>query len=328
MGNLKLLRRTFLHFAAGAAALPAMTRIVNAQAYPSRPVRILAGFPPAGSVDITARLIGQWLSERLGQQFIIENRPGAGANLATEAVAKAPPDGYTLLLTSSTDAWNATLYGNLKFNFIRDIVPVATISRGMGVLVVNPSVPVKSLPELIGFAKESPGKVTIASAGVGSGPHMYWELLRSMTGINMLHVPYRGGGPALTDLVAGQVQAYFSTLIAAIQYIRAGTLRPLAVSAATRADILPDVPAVAEFVPGYEATAWFGLAAPRGTPSEIVEKLNKEVSASIANPAMKARFAELGDTMFASSPTDFAKLIAADTEKWAKVIRAAGIKAE
>jgi tripartite-type tricarboxylate transporter receptor subunit TctC len=327
MGN-RLLRRTFLHFAAGAAALPAMSRLAMAQAYPLRPVRILAGFPPAGSVDITARLIGQWLSERLGQQFIIENRPGAGANLATEAVAKAPPDGYTLLLTSSTDAWNATLYGNLKFNFIRDIVPVATISRGMGVLVVNPSVPVKSLPELIALAKENPGKITIASAGVGSGPHMYWELLRSMTGINMLHVPYRGGGPALTDLVAGQVQAYFSTLIAAIQYIRAGTLRPLAVSAATRADIMPDVPAVAELVPGYEATAWFGLAAPRGTPSEIVEKLNKEVSASVANPAMKTRFTELGDTMFASSPTDFAKLIAVDTEKWAKVIRAAGIKAE
>jgi tripartite-type tricarboxylate transporter receptor subunit TctC len=327
MGN-RLLRRTFLHFAAGAAALPAMSRLAMAQAYPSRPVRILAGFPPAGSVDITARLIGQWLSERFGQQFIIENRPGAGANLATEAVAKAPPDGYTLLLTSSTDAWNATLYGNLKFNFIRDIVPVATISRGMGVLVVNPSVPVKSLPELIALAKENPGKITIASAGVGSGPHMYWELLRSMTGINMLHVPYRGGGPALTDLVAGQVQAYFSTLIAAIQYIRAGTLRPLAVSAATRADIMPDVPAVAELVPGYEATAWFGLAAPRGTPSEIVERLNKEVSASVANPAMKTRFTELGDTMFASSPTDFAKLIAVDTEKWAKVIRAAGIKAE
>jgi tripartite-type tricarboxylate transporter receptor subunit TctC len=328
MSDLKFPRRTFLHLAAGAAALPAVSRLAMAQAYPARPVRILAGFPPAGSVDITARLIGQWLSERLGQQFIIENRPGAGANLATEAVAKAPPDGYTLLLTSSTDAWNATLYSNLKFNFIRDIVPVATISRGMGVLVVNPSVPVKSLPELIAFAKENPGKITIASAGVGSGPHMYWELLRSMTRINMLHVPYRGGGPALTDLVAGQVQSYFSTLIAAIQYVRAGTLRPLAVSAATRADILPDVPAVAEFVPGYEATAWFGLAAPKGTPSEIVEKLNKEVNASVANPAMKARFAELGDTMLASSPTEFAKLIATDTEKWAKVIRATGIKAE
>jgi len=291
-------------------------------------VRILAGFPPAGSVDITARLIGQWLSERFGQQFIVENRPGAGANLATEAVAKAPPDGYTLLLTSSTDAWNATLYGNLKFNFIRDIAPVATISRGMGVLVVNPAVPVKSLPELIALAKSNPGKITIASAGIGSGPHMFWELLRSITGIDMLHVPYRGGGPALTDLLAGQVQAYFSTLVAAIQYVRSGALRPLAVSAARRAEILPDVPAVAEFVPGYEARPWFGLAAPKGTPGEIVEKLNKEVGASVANPAMKARFAELGDTMFASSPTEFAKLIAGDTEKWAKVIRAAGIKAE
>jgi len=328
MAHLKFPRRTFLHLAASTVALPAASRLAMAQAYPARPVRILAGFPPAGSVDITARLIGQWLSERLGQQFIIENRPGAGANLATEAVAKAPPDGYTLLLTSSTDAWNATLYNNLKFNFIRDIVPVATISRGMGVLVVNPSVPVKSLPELIASARDNPGKITIASAGVGSGPHMYWELLRSMTGINMLHVPYRGGGPALTDLVAGQVQSYFSTLIAAIQYVRSGTLRPLAVSAATRADILPDVPAAAEFVPGYEATAWFGLAAPKGTPSEIVEKLNKEVNASVANPGMKARFAELGDTMLASSPTEFAKLIATDTDKWAKVIRATGIKAE
>jgi tripartite-type tricarboxylate transporter receptor subunit TctC len=325
---MKPARRTFLHLAAGAAVLPAVSRVARAQAYPSRPVRIIAGFPPAGSADITARLIGQWLSERLGQQFIVENRPGAGANLATEAVAKASPDGYTLLLTTSTDAWNATLYGNLKFNYIRDIAPVATISRGMGVLVVHPSVLAKSVPELIAHAKASPGKMTMASAGVGSGPHMFWELFRSMTGVNMLHVPYRGGGPALTDLVSGQVQAYFSTLIAAIQYIRAGTLRPLAVSAARRADVLPDVPTVGEFLPGYEATAWFGIGAPKGAPIEIIEKLNKEISAGVGDPGLKMRFAELGDAVFASSPSEFARLIADDTEKWAKVIRAAGIKAE
>jgi tripartite-type tricarboxylate transporter receptor subunit TctC len=323
------MRRVLWTFALAAVGMVASTAFhADAQTYPSRPVRIIAGFPPAGSVDITARLIGQWLSERLGQQFIIENRPGAGASLATEVVAKAPPDGYTLLLTSSTDTWNATLYNNLKFNFIRDIVPVATISRGMGVLVVNPELPIKSLPELIGYTKDNPGKITIASAGIGSGPHMYWELLRNMTGINMLHVPYRGGGPAVTDLVAGQVHTFFSTLITAIQYIRAGTLRPLAVSATARAVVLPDIPTVAEFVPGYEATVWFGLAAPKGTPTAIIEKLNKEVVAAAANPAMQTRFADLGDSMFASSPSEFAKLVAADTEKWAKVIRAAGIKAE
>jgi tripartite-type tricarboxylate transporter receptor subunit TctC len=325
---MKLPRRTFLHLAAGAAALPALSRIATAQAYPTRPVRIVVGYPPAGSTDITARLIGQWLSDRMGQQFIIENRPGAGSSLAAETVAKATPDGYTLLLATSADAWNATLYDKLKFNFIRDVAPVASISRGMGALVVNPKVPVKSLPELIAYAKANPGKVTMASAGVGSGPHMYWELFRSMTGINMLHVPYRGGGPALTDLVGGQVDAYFSTLISSIHYIREDKLRPLAVTGATRAEVLPDVPTVAEFLPGYEATAWFGISTPKNTPAEIVDKLHKEVNAGLANAALAKRFAELGDAVFATSPTEFAKLIAEDTEKWGKVIRAANINAE
>ena len=283
MAILKLPRRTFLHLVAGAAVLPAVPRLARAQAqaYPSRPVRIVVGFPPAGSTDITARLIGQWLSERLGQQFVIENRPGAGSSLATETVAKAAPDGYTLLLTNSGDAWNATIYSNLRYNYIRDIVPVASISRGMGALVVNPAVPVMSVPELIAYAKANPGKVTVASAGVGSGPHMYWELFRSMTGVNMLHVPYRGGGPALTDVV-----------------------------------------------PGYDASGWFGIGAPKNTPVEIVDKLHKEINAGLADPGLKTRFAELGDAVFATSPAAFGKFIADETEKWGKVIRAANIKSD
>jgi tripartite-type tricarboxylate transporter receptor subunit TctC len=321
-------RRRFLHLAAGAIALPGVSRIARAQAYPSRPVRIVVGFPPAGSTDITARLIGQWLSERLGQQFIIENRPGAGATLGTEAVANARPDGYTLLLGGVDNAWNATLYGNLRFNFIRDIVPVASVSSGMGVLVVNPAIPVKSVLELIVYAKANPGKITMASAGVGSAPHMFWELFRSMTGVNMLHVPYRGGGPALTDLLGGQVQAYFSTLISAIQYIKDDKLRPLAVTGAMRAEVLPDIPTVGEFVPGYEAINWFGIGAPKNTPVEIVDRLRIAINAGLADPGLKLRFAELGDAVFATSPADFEKLIADDTEKWGKVIRATGIKAE
>jgi len=321
-------RRRFLHLAAGAVALPGVSRIARAQAYPSRPVRIVVGFPPAGSTDITARLIGQWLSERLGQQFIIENRPGAGATLGTEAVANARPDGYTLLLGGVDNAWNATLYGNLRFNFIRDIVPVASVSSGMGVLVVNPAIPVKSVLELIVYAKANPGKMTVASAGIGSAPHMFWELFRSMTGVNMLHVPYRGGGPALTDLLGGQVQAYFSTLISAIQYIKDDKLRPLAVTGAMRAEVLPDIPTVGEFVPGYEAINWFGIGAPKNTPVEIVDRLRIAINAGLADPGLKLRFAELGDAVFATSPADFAKLIADDTEKWGKVIRATGIKAE
>jgi tripartite-type tricarboxylate transporter receptor subunit TctC len=325
---MKLPRRKFLHLAAGAAALPAISRFALAESYPSRPVHLIVGFPPAGATDITARLIGQWLSERLGQQFIVENRPGAGATLATEAVAKALPDGYTLLLTGSVDAWNATLYGNLKFNYMRDIVPVASISRGMGVLVVHPSVPVRSVPELIAYAKANPGKLTVASSGVGSSPHIFWELFRSMTGIDMVHVPYRGGGPALIDLVGGQVQVYFSTLISAIQYIRDGKLRPLAVTASTRADVLPDIPTIAEFVEGYEASNWTGVGAPKNTPAEVVDKLHMEINSGLADAGLKRRFADLGDAVFANSRADFAKLIAEDTVKWAKAIKTAGIKAE
>jgi tripartite-type tricarboxylate transporter receptor subunit TctC len=325
---MKLPRRQFLQLAAGAAALPAVSGVATAQTYPTRPVRLIVGFPPGGASDITARLMGQWLSERLGQQFVIENRPGAGATLATETVAKAPPDGYTLLLTGSNDAWNATLYGNLKFNYIRDIAAVASVSRGMGVLVVHPSVPARSVPELIAYAKANPSKLTVASSGVGSAPHMFWELFRSTTGVDMLHVPYRGGGPALTDLLGGQVQVYFSTLISAIQYIRDGKLRALAVTGSTRADVLPDIPIVGEFVPGYEATGWLGVGAPKNTPAEIVDKLHNEINGGLADGGLKMRFAELGDAVFASSRADVPKLIAEDTEKWAKVIKFAGIKAD
>jgi tripartite-type tricarboxylate transporter receptor subunit TctC len=321
-------RRRFLHLAAGAAALPAVSRFASAESYPSRPVHLIVGFPPAGATDITARLIGQWLSNRLGQQFIIENRPGAGGNLATEVVAKASPDGYTLHLTNSNDAWNATLYGNLKFNYIHDIMPVATVSRDMGVLVVHPSVPPKSVPEFIAYAKANPGKLTVASSGVGSGPHMYWELFRSMTGVDMVHVPYRGGGPALIDLVGGQVQVYFSTLISAIQYIRDGKLRPLAVTGSARAEILPDIPTVGEFVRGYEASSWTGVGAPKNTPVEIVDKLHTEINGGLADAGLKKRFAELGDAVFATSSAAFAKLIAEDTERWAKVIKSVGVRAE
>jgi tripartite-type tricarboxylate transporter receptor subunit TctC len=321
-------RRQFLHLAAGAVAFPAVSRIARAQTYPTRPVRLIVGFPPGGASDITARLMGQWLSERLGQQFVIENRPGAGATLATETVAKAPPDGYTLLLTGSNDAWNATLYGNLKFNYIRDIAAVASVSRGMGVLVVHPSVPARSVPELIAYAKANPSKLTVASSGVGSAPHMFWELFRSTTGVDMLHVPYRGGGPALTDLLGGQVQVYFSTFISALQYIRDGKLRALAVTGSTRADVLPDIPIVGEFVPGYEATGWLGVGAPKNTPAEIVDKLHNEINGGLADGGLKMRFVELGVAVFASSRADVAKLIADDTEKWAKVIKFASIKAD
>jgi tripartite-type tricarboxylate transporter receptor subunit TctC len=289
---------------------------------------LIVGYAAAGASDITARLIGQWLSERLGQQFVIENRPGAGGNFATEAVAKAQPDGYTLLLTGSSDAWNATLYGNLKFNYIRDIVPVASVSRGMGVLVVHPSVPARSVPELIAYAKANPGKLTIASAGIGSGQHMYWELFRSMTGVDMLHVPYRGAGAALTDLVGGQVQAYFGALVSSIPYIEDGKLRALAVTGSTRADVLPDIPTVGEFVTGYEASIWWGVGTPRNTPTEIVGKLNRAINAGLADPMMKARFADLGAEVLAGSPADLGKLIAEETEMWGKVIRAANIKAQ
>jgi tripartite-type tricarboxylate transporter receptor subunit TctC len=325
---LKLLRRQFLHLAAGAAALPAVSRFAWAQAYPTRPVRIVVGFPAGGGADIFARLTAQRLSERLGQQFIIENRPGAGSNIAAEAVVRAAPDGYTLLLATSVNAINTTLYEQLSFNFIRDIAPVASLSRVPHVLEVNPSVPVKTVPEFIAFAKANVGKLNMASAGNGTGQHIYGELFKVMTGVNMTHVPYRGNAPALTDLLGGQVQVMFDSMPNSIEYIRAGTLRALAVTTATRSEALPDLPTMGDFVPGYEASSWYGLGAPKNTPTEIVDKVNEEINAALANPKIKARLADLGGTVLALSPTDFGKLIADETEKWAKVIRAANIKAD
>jgi len=323
-----LARRQFLRLAGGMAGLPLFSRGAMAESYPARPARIICGFPPGGISDTYARLIAQWLSQQLGQQFIVENRPGAGGNLAAEAVAKAAPDGYTLLLTTSADAWNATLYRNLSFNIIHDFAPVAPISRGAGILVVNPGFPPKSVPELIAYAKAHPGKVTVASAGIGSAPHMFWELFRSKTGVDMVHVPYRGGGPAVVDLIAGQVQVYFGTYAATIQQVRAGTLRALGVTNATRASVLPDVPAIAESVPGYEASIYVGIAAPRSTPAAIVDKLAGTMKAALADPGMTKRIAELGDTPLSLSPPEFTKLVADEAEKWAQVIRVAGVKAE
>jgi len=321
-------RRQFLHLALGAAALPTLSRVALAQAYPSRPVRIIVGFAAGGTGDIIARLMGQWLSERLGQPFIIENRPGAGTNIATETVVRAHADGYTLLSVGSTQAINATLYNKLNFHFIRDITPVAGIVVGPNVMVVNPSVPATTVPEFIAYAKANAGKLNMASGGIGSLGHVSGELFKMMAGINIGHVPYRGGGPALTDLLAGQVQVYFSPLPAAIEYIRAGKLRALAVTTAARSEALPDIATVAEFVPDYEASVWAGIGAPKATPAEIVEKLNREINAGLADPKMKARLADLGGTVLPGSPADFGKHIAEETEKWAKVIRAANIKPE
>jgi tripartite-type tricarboxylate transporter receptor subunit TctC len=324
--TMKLPRRQFLHLIASAAPLPVVSRIASAQTYPSRPVRLVAGFPPGGVLDLFARLIAQWLSERLGQPFIVENRAGAGGNLAAEAVVKAPPDGYTLLQIGAHNAWNVALYDNLSFNFIRDIAPVASIYRGPGVLVVHPSFLAKSVPELIAHVKANPGKINLASGGVGSAQHVYGELFKMMTGVDMLHVPYRGGGPALNDLLAGQVPVMFDTLATSIEHIRAGKLRALAVTSATRSEVLPDIPTVSDFVPGYEGTGWQGIGAPRNTPAEIIDKLNKEINAGLADPRMKARIADFGYTVFASSPPDFSTFIAAYTEKWAKVIKFSGAK--
>jgi tripartite-type tricarboxylate transporter receptor subunit TctC len=325
---MKASRRDFFHLAAAVAVLATHSRIAWAQAYPIRPVRIVAGFPPGGITDTYARLLAQWLSEHLGQQFIVENRPGAGGTLAAEVVAKSAPDGYTLLLTTSADAWNASLYDNLNFNVIRDFTPVATISRGPGVLVVNPLLAAKSVPELIAYAKSNPGKVTVASAGIGSAPHMYWELFRSVTGVDMVHVPYRGGGPAVTDLLGGQVLVYFGTFASTIENVRAGKLRALAVTSRARAAVLPDVPAMAEFVPGYEASIYVGIAAPRGTPDEIIERLNRTINLAFADARMTRRIVELGDAPLSLSTSDFAKLVVAETEKWRKVIAAGNIRAE
>jgi len=325
---MKLPRRQFLHLAGGALAFPAVSRVARAQTYPTRPVRIIVGFPPGGGADISARLIGQWLSDRLGQQFFIENRPGAGGNIGAEAVVRAPPDGYTLLLVVLNDAINATLYEKLNFNFIRDVAPIAGIIRVPLVLEVNPSFPARTVLELIAYAKANPGKLSMASGGNGSPQHVFGELFKMMAGVDMLHVPYRGAAPALTDLLGGQVQVMFDITTSSIGYIRAGKLRALAVTSATRVDALPDVPTVGDFVPGYEASAWVGAGAPKGTPPEIVNKLNKEINASLADPGIKARFANLGGTVLTLSPTDFGKLIADDTDKWGKVIRAANIHAE
>jgi tripartite-type tricarboxylate transporter receptor subunit TctC len=323
---MKLLRRTFLHLAAGAAALPAVSRLAWAQTYPTRPVRLIVGFTPSGATDILARLIGQWLSERLGQQFVIENRPGAGSNIGTEAVVRAPADGYTLLLVAPANAINATLYDRLNFNFIRDVAPVAGLIRVANVMEVNPSVPAKTLPEFIAYAKANPGKINMASAGNGSQQHVAGELFKMMTGVSMVHVPYRGGGPALTDLLGGQVQLYFGTTASTIEYIRTGKLRALAVTTTTRSQALPDVPTVGEFVPGYEASSWYGIGAPMGTPAEIVDKLNKEISAGLADPRIKARLADMGGTELTGPPAEFGKLIADETEKWGKVVKVSGAK--
>ena len=321
-------RREFLHLAAGAAALPVVSRIALAQTYPTRSVRIIVGFAAGGTSDIVGRLVGQWLSERLGQQFIVENRPGASTNLATEAVARAAADGYTLLVVSSTSAINATLYDKLNFVFLRDIAPVASVFETPLVVEVNPSVPVRTIPEFIAYAKANPGKLNLATPGIGTSPHVAGELFKMTAGVDMVHVPYRGTGPMLTDLIGGQVQVAFDPLPASIAHIRAGKLRALAVTTATRSDALPDVPTVGEFVPGYEASNWYGVGAPKATPAETVDKLNKEINAGLADPKLKARLADVGGDVLALSPADFGKFIADDVSKWAKVIRAANVKPE
>jgi tripartite-type tricarboxylate transporter receptor subunit TctC len=323
---MKLPRRRFLHLLAGAAALPVVSRFARAQAYPARPVRIIVGLAPGGGTDIVARLIGQWLSERLGQQFIVENRPGAASNIGTEVVVRAPADGYTLLMFGAPAAINATLYDKLNFNFIRDIAPVGSIGSVPNVIVVHPSAPAKTVPELITYAKGNPGRLNMASGGNGTPQHVAGELFKIMTGANIIHVPYRGGGPALADLLGGQVQIMFATMPSSIGYIRAGKVRLLAITSATRLDALPDVPTVAEFVPGFEASSWYGVGAPKNTPAEIIGMLNKEINAALADPKMSARLADLGATVLGGSPADFGKLIAEETEKWGKVIRAANIK--
>jgi tripartite-type tricarboxylate transporter receptor subunit TctC len=322
-------RRQFLRLAAGAAAIPAGWRIARAQGYPSRPVRIVVGFAAGGPNDILARLMGQWLSERLGQPFVVENRPGAGSNIATEAVVRAPADGYTILLAGTTSAINATLYDKLNFNFMHDIAPVAGIMRVPNVMEVNPSVPVKTVPEFIAYAKANPGKISMASSGNGAPSHVAGELFKVMAGVNLVHVPYRGAGPALTDLLGGQVQVCFPPMPGSIEYIKSGRLRALAVTGATRSEVLPDIPTVSEFVAGYEASTWFGIGAPKNTPAEVVDTLNTEINAGLADAKLRARLSELGGgTILAGSPADFGKLIADETTKWAKVVKYVGLKLE
>ncbi len=323
----KLRRRQCLQFAGAAAAAQAFSYCAWALDYPTRPVHLIVGFPAGGPQDIIMRLMGQWLSERLGQSFIIESRPGAGGNVGAETVVHAAPDGYTLLSVSAPNAINASLYQNLNFNFIRDIAPVAAIMRVPLVMEVNPSVPVKTVPEFIAYAKANPGKISYASAGIGTPQHVSAELFKMMTGVEMVHVPYRGAAPALTDLIGGQVQVMIDTTPASMQHIRSGRVRALAVTTATRADVLPDLPTVSDFLPGYEATSWFGIGAPRNTPPEIIEKLNKEINAGLADPKISARLKDLGGIILPGSPADFGKLIAGETEKWAKVVEFSGAKA-
>jgi len=325
---MRLARRRFLQLAGAAVAAPAVSRVAWAQSYPARPVRLIIGYTPGGSADLTARLLAQWLSERLGQSFLVESRPGGGTNIATEAVVRAPADGYTLLLVAPANAINATLYEKLNYDFIRDMAPVAGLIRFPNVMEVNPSVPAKTVPEFIAYAKANPGKINYASSGNGSTIHMSAELFKMMVGVDMLHVPYRGGAPALTDMLAGQVQIMFDNLPTSIEHIRAGKLRPLAITSTTRAELLPDVPTVADFVPGYESSAWYGVGAPRNTPAEIIDRLNKEINAILAEPKVKTRIAKMGATLVAGSPADFGKLVADETEKWGKVVKFSGAKAE
>jgi tripartite-type tricarboxylate transporter receptor subunit TctC len=321
-------RRRFLQLASGAIALPALSRRAHAQTYPNRPVRLIIGYTPGGSADLTARLMGQWLSEKLGQSFVVENRPGGGTNIATEAVLRAAPDGYTLLLVAPANAINATLYDKLNFNFIREVEPVAGLIRFPNVVVVNPSLPVKSIPELIAYAKANPGKLNMASSGNGSTIHMSGELFKMLTDINMVHVPYRGGAPALTDLIAGQVQVMFDNIPTCAEHVKSGKLRGLAVTSTTRSEVLPDLPTVADFLPGYEASAWYGLGAPKGTPAEIVDRLNKAVNEILADPKVKAKFSEYGAILLPGSAADFGKLLADETEKWGKVVKFSGAKVD
>jgi tripartite-type tricarboxylate transporter receptor subunit TctC len=325
---MKLPRRGFLHMAAGAIALPPVSRVAWAQSFPSRPVRIVIGYPAGGGGDLLIRVFGQWLSERLGQQFFVDNRPGAGGNIGTEAVVKAPPDGYTLLSISVSNAINATLYDKLAFNFIRDIAPVASFSREPNVMLLNPAVPANTVPEFIAYAKANPGKINMASSGIGSAVHVSGELFKMKAGVNLLHVPYRGAAPAFTDLLGGQVQVMFGSLSGSIEYIKAGRLRALAVTTKARSEALPNVPTVGDFLPGYDASQWYGVGAPKSTPAEVVDSLNKEINAGLADPKIKARITDLGGTVLGGSAADFGKLIFEETEKWGKVIRAANIKPE
>ena len=325
---MKFARRQFLQLAAGAAVLPAVSNAARAETWPARPIRLIIGYTPGGSADLTARLMGQWLSERLGQPFVIENRPGGGTNIATEAVVRAAPDGYTLLLVAPANAINATLYDKLNFNFLRDIDPIAGIIRFPNVVAVNPSLPVQTIPELIAYAKANPGKLNMASSGNGSTIHMSGELFKMMTGIDMVHVPYRGGAPALTDLISGQVQVMFDNIPTCAEHVKSGKLRGLAITSTTRSEVLPDLPPVADFLPGYEASAWYGFGAPKGTPPEIIARLNKETNAVLADATARKRFADLGAFLLPGSAADFGKLLADETEKWGKVVKFAGARVD